>query len=224
MNITQTFIQLDRELRFEGLTNVAYQNAGSYMELAISDWLKLLKLNLGEFNRIGLQESEEQKWDFSDADVRCFKVCTVCIKLDFKSLSQFCNAEVTHNYFKRKYIEGFKRFDAHFALNLTPELETFLDDYFKNGYVYEKEMKSKRVNGLKYQVLKQYKYDVFNLVLRVLDKSGALLKETILQSCKPDPFLVHYNVNKVNILDGKIEVLGSTGKLETEHAIERVLH
>jgi hypothetical protein len=73
-------------------------------------------------------------------------------------------------------------------------------------------------------VLKQYKYDVFNLVLRVFDKSGVMIKESILQSGKPDPFLVHSNVNKVNILDNKIEVLDKLGDLETVHSIEILLH
>lgn len=202
--------------------NYAYQNAGSYMELAICDWIVHFQLDLGEFNRLIFSESSNLNHDF-----RCdsyFKNFDIILAESFQSLEQLSNAQMTHEYFKRKYIEGFKRFDAHFGLNLTPELVTFLDDYFKNGYVYEKEMKSKRINGLKHQVLKQYKYDVFNLVLRVLDKAGNPVRENILQSEKPDPLWVHYNVNKVNILDDKIEVLGSTGKVEAEHAIERVLH
>lgn len=203
-----------------GKISMQYENFASYITLAISDWVNKLRLDLGEFNRVLFQEESNIK-DFKVVGV---KALAVCLTKEFESLDQFINAEVTHQYFKRKYVEGFKRFDAHFGLNLTPELETFLNDYFKYGYVYEKEMKSKRINGLKHQVLKQYKYDVFNLVLRVLDKSGAMVKETILQSGKPDPFLVHYNVNKVNILDDKIQVLSSTGKVEAEHAIKRVLH
>lgn len=203
-----------------GKISVQYENFASYLTLAISDWVSKLYLDLGEFNRVLFQEENNNK-DFKVVGV---KALAVCLTEDFQSLAQFSSAEITHQYFRRKYIEGFKRFDAHFGLHLTPELETFLDDYFKNGYVYEKEMKSKRIDGLKYQILKQYQYDVFNLILRVFDKKGEMLKETILQSGKPDPFVVHYNVNKVNILDEKIEVLGSTGRVETEHPLVRTLH
>jgi hypothetical protein len=199
-----------------GKLHQEYQNCGTYIEIVISDWIKVLQLDFGDSNRIVFREMDNREKDFCVVGEKAFRVC---LAEDFHSLDQFSNAEVTHQYFKRKYVEGFKRFDAHFGLNLTPELETFLNDYFKNGYVYEKEMKSKRINGLKHQVLKQYKFDVFNLVLRVLDKSGAMVKETILQSGKPDPFLVHYNVNKVNILVDKIEVLGSTGKVEAEYSL-----
>ena len=222
MKTRQVHIQIDPVINLEGLVAVGYQNTASFMTLAISDWVKSLHLDFESFNRLSFQESVRSDLDFETFG--SFKVLQINLIKEFQSLDQFSNAEVTHDYFKRKYIEGFKRFDAHFGLNLTPELETFLNDYFKNGYVYEKEMKSKRINGLKHQVLKQYKYDVFNLLLRVFDKSGAMVKETILQSGKPDPFLVHYNVNKVNILEDKIEVLGSTGKVEAEHPIERVLH
>jgi hypothetical protein len=221
MNVTKVYIQYDPDSRLSESFHVAYQNAASYITLSICEWLKIQKLCLDKFSRIGFEEVVDNK------DLRVFesvKLFKINLVQDFQSLDQFSNAEVTHQYFKRKYIEGFKRFDAHFGLSLTSELETFLDDYFKNGYVYEKEMKSKRINGLKHQVLKQYKYDLFNLVLRVFHNSGALLKETILQNGKPDPFLVHYNVNKVNILNDKIQVLGSTGKVETEHVIESVLH
>ena len=216
MNITRVYIQYDPNIRFNENFHVAYQNFASYIELAICDWIRPQKLDLGKFNRIGFEEA------INDKDFRIFEsvaVLKINLTPDFQSLDQFSNAEVTHQYFKRKYIEGFKRLDAHFGLNLTPQLIAYLDDYFKNGYVYEKEMKSKRLNGLKHQVLKQYKYDVFNLVLRVFDKSGTLLKETVLQSGKPDPFLVHYNVNKVNILEDKIEVLGSTGKVENQYPL-----
>lgn len=216
MTLKNVDIQYDPNTRLVENFHVPYQNASMFITLPISDWIRQYSIAIGKANRIIFTEfSGNAVVGLVDA----MKYVGISIDSEFKSLEQFSNAEVTFQYFKRKYIEGFKRFDAHFGLNLTPELETFLDNYFKNGYVYEKEMKSKRINGLKYQVLKQYKYDVFNLVLRLFDKSGTLHKETILQSGKPDPFLVHNNVNKVNILEDKIEVLGSTGNLETEHSL-----
>ena len=199
---------------------VDFANVASYISIAISDWIVKFQLDLGKVNRISFIETSRSEVDFKYFESA--KFLQINISHEFEDLAQFSNAEITHEYFKLKFIEGFKRFDAHFGFRLAPELEAFLDDYFKNGCVYEKEMKSKRINGLKHQVLKQYKYDVFNLVLRVFDKTGAVIKEMVLQSGKPDPFLVHYNVNKVNILDDKIEVLGSTGKVETEHSL--VMH
>ena len=220
MSIKNVDIQYDPNTRLIENFHVPYQNASMFITLAISDWLRKQAVEIEKTNRIIFTEKKPQFTLVGIFDKH------VLVKVDdeFNNLAQFNSAEATYDYFKRKYIEGFKRFDAHFGLNLTPDLITFLDDYFKDGYVYEKEMKSKRVNGLKHQVLKQYQYDVFNLVLRVFDKAGNLLKERVLQSGIPDPFLVHYNVNKVNILDDKIEVLGSTGKVETEHALDPTLH
>lgn len=214
MTLRNVDICLDSRTWTQGSAHGVYQNTSMFITLAISDWLRQYKLEIGKANRIIFTEHMGK---VLVGVVEGMKFVEVDIDVEFQSLDQFSNEEVTYQYFKRKYIEGFKRFDAHFGLNLSPELEAFLDDYFKKSYVYEKEMKSKRISGLKHQVLKQYKYDVFNLVLRVFDKSGGLLKETILQSGKPDPFLVHYNVNKVNILEDKIEVLGSTGKVENAY-------
>lgn len=56
-------------------------------------------------------------------------------------------------------------------------------------------------------------------MLRIFDKSGTLCKETILQSGKSDPFLVYYKVNKVNLLEDKIEVLGNAGAFEKTYQI-----
>ncbi len=127
-----------------------YENAASYMSLAISDWFKQREVSVGEFNRILFQEANSNE-DFSI--VASAKTMIVELVKDFKNLDQFNNAEATHHYFLQKCLQGFTRVDTQFSLNLTAELEVFLANYFKNGYVYEKEMKSKRINGIKYQVL-----------------------------------------------------------------------
>ncbi len=216
MKITQVGIFADR--KEDGQLRVQYENKASYITLAISDWLKNQHLDLGEFNRVLFTEASTDE-DFHLVGIRAL---VVSLTKDFKNLEQFTNAQVTHEYFKQKYIEGFTRFDAHFALHLTPCLINMLNDYFREKLVYEKEMKSKRIQGIKHQVLKQYRYDVFNLILRLLDKNGTVLKETILQSGKPDPFLVYYDINKATIQDDKIQIFGSTGKVESEFLIEHL--
>lgn len=124
-----------------------------------------------------------------------------------------------HVYFKRKYIEGFKRFDAHFKQNLTPYLIQFLEDYFKNSYLYKKEMKSRLINKRKCIVIKQYKYNAFNLLLRINDKAGTLISETVLETFEPDLYRVPYHFDKVELVDNKVRVFKSTKELQSEHII-----
>jgi hypothetical protein len=194
------------------MLSTQYQNVASYITLAISDWVKHQNLNLGEFNRVLFQEASTDE-DFMI--VMGTKTLKVDLLKDFKSLDQFSNAQVTHDYFKRKYIEGFKRFDAHFGLNLTPDLIVFLEDYFKNGLMYEKEMKSKRMQGHKYQVVKCYKYNTFDLMLRITDKQGVQLSEAVIFEMKPDPYIVYFDVNKVEINEDCIRVINRNDKLTT---------
>lgn len=196
-----------------------YENPASYLTLLISDWIKQQKLDLGEFNRVFFTEASLKE----DCTIVGIKVFNVHIPENFKGLDQFKDAQTTHEYFMNQYIAGFKRFDAHFDLNLTPALIAYLEDYFKNGLQYEKEMHAKRIGGLKYIVLSQYKYDVFNLVLRIVDKTGKTINESTLTTTKPDTFINYYNFNKVKILENKIQVLGRTDDVKAEFPLGQYL-
>lgn len=207
MKIIQVGIHANRDIN--GKIRVGYENFASCITLAISDWIKDLKVDLGEFNRILFTEADI-KSDLKEVGIKAFNVF---LAEDFRSLDQFSNAEVTHGYFKRKYIEGFKRVDAHFGLNLTSKLEMFLDDHFKNGYVYEKEMKSKRIRDYKFQVVKRYKYNAFDLVLKIINKQGYLISENVIFNFLPDPFRIHFNVHKIEINENYINVLNQNGEL-----------
>jgi len=190
MNINQVDVYLGKEA--DGMLTMQYENTASYISLMISDWIKQ---------------------DFKLVGIRTLKVN---LTKDFQSLEQFTNTKATHEYFRRKYLEGFTRFDAKFGLDLTPVLELAIDAYFSKQYAYEKEMKSKRVNGHKYHIIKRYKYDGFDLLLRITDKQDVQLREMTIFNFVPDPFRVHFNVHKVEINKDYIRVLNQNGKLTTE--------
>lgn len=218
MKITQVGIYLNDDHMGKSYYH-KYENPASYLTLLISDWIKDLKLDLGEFNRIFFTEASLRE----DCTIVGIKVFNVHIAENFKSLDQFKDAQTTHEYFMHQYLAGFKRFDVHFGLNLTPALITYLEHYFKNGLQYEKEMHAKRINGHKYIVLSQYKYDVFNLVLRIVDKAGKTINESILTTFEPDILRVYFRFKKVKILENKIQVFGSLDDLYAEFPLGQYL-
>lgn len=198
--------------------HVDYSSASSYIVLAVSDWLKKLKLNLGKFNRIVFKEGNIG----SEADLKIgFNNFQIGVKHEFVlGVDKVEDSEFVHKYFIRKFLEGFKRFDEHFQLVLTPELEKYLEEYFSSGYRYEKQKVSKRIGKHKYQVIYQYFYNTFNLVLRVVDKAGDVAIEQILESDKPDLILNSYNYYKVTIEDNKVCVYENSGKVRKSFSLE----
>jgi hypothetical protein len=70
-------------------------------------------------------------------------------------------------------------------------------------------------------VVKRYKYDAFDLLLRVIDKRGVRLSETVIFNFVPDPYRVYFNVHKVEINEDCIRVINQNGELTKEFVLER---
>lgn len=201
MKLAQVYMTLE-EAKFEPLLRAKYQFVGNYLTLFISDWLKKLKLDLGFFNRIVFQEGNDR-----DMSVVGDKVYRICVESEFTSLDQFATEDDVHRYFIRKYLEGFARFDKQFNLDLTTDLQAKLEHSFTDGFKYDTKAKAKKVGNVRIQVLHRYKYDSYDLVVQKISKKKEILDEQVILTCDPDPFVVHFDVNKVEIDDSKVRVV-----------------
>lgn len=140
------------------------------------------------------------------------KAFLVCINPEFLSLDQFANDDDVHRYFTRKYLEGFSRLDKHFNLSLAQDLQMKLEHGFANRFKYETVIKSKKVGDVIVRVLHRYKFDSYVLVVQFISKTKAILDEKVIFSCDPDPFIVHYEINKVEIDGSKVKVINKVRK------------
>ena len=107
MNITGIYICLDCEL-VSSKASSQYEFLSNYLSLSISDWIKKLKIDLGLFNRIIFEEGNRD-----DLSICGDKAFVVCIAKDFQSITELKDESVIHDYFVRKYLEGFERLDSH---------------------------------------------------------------------------------------------------------------
>ncbi|MCV2883592.1 hypothetical protein OE749_02620 [Aestuariibacter sp. AA17] len=201
MKLSQVYMTLE-EAKFEPLLRAKYQLLANYLTLFISDWLKKLKLELGFFNRIVFQEGNDR--DMSAVGDKAFRVC---VEPEFYSLNQFATEGDVHRYFTTKYLEGFARFDKQFNLNLTADLQAKLENSFTDGLKYDIKAKPKKVGDVTVQALHRYKYDSYTLVVQKINKKKEILDEQVIFTCDPDPFVVHFDVNKVEIDDSKVRVI-----------------
>jgi len=201
VNITAVYISLNSD-SFEASTRSQYQFNSNYLTLFISDWLKKLKLNLGSFNRVVFEEG--QKNDFSIVGDKAF---VICLSEEFEGIHNFWKANDVHDYFVRKYIEGFEKLDTKFDLNLTDQIRSVLEVKFSNCLEYEVKAKSKKIRSFTVQVIHRYKYDIYELLVRVLDGKKEIVKEVVIYSYDPDPFVVNYDVNKIEIDASSVRVI-----------------
>ncbi len=201
MKITQVYMTLE-ETKFEPLLQAKYQFVANYLTFFISDWVKMLKLDLGFFNRIVFQEGNDR--DMSVVGDKAFRVC---IEPEFTSIDKLATESDVHQYFTRKYLEGFARFGKQFNLDLTTDLQLQLEHSFTDGYKYETKAKSKKIGDATVQVLHRYRFDSYTLVVQKINKKKEIFDEQIIFTCDPDPFVVHYDVNKVEIDASKVRVI-----------------
>jgi phage-related protein len=92
-------------------------------------------------------------------------------------------------------------------LDLSTGLNFFLENQFGDGLKYEVGAKSKRQGDVTIQVLHRYRCDRYELVMQKINKNKNLEQEKIMFSCDPDPFVVDYHVNKVEIEGGKVRIM-----------------
>jgi len=205
--VSQVAITLNM-LDFTGLERKAYHECGEYLSMFISDWLKAKRLALGDFNRFVFREKVEPTNDLKVVGEKAF---AVGIELEYPNVI-LESVEEVHRYFVRKYLEGFERVDSHFKLQLTPELREAIDRQYASGeYFYEKKIAGKRLDGKSVQLFHHYDCKEYRLVLKV--KVGRdQVEEHTLFSGTPDPFIVKFDVNKVEISKDGIEVTNAVRK------------
>lgn len=184
-----------------------YQNSSVYLSMFVSDWLRTKKLDLGEFNRFVFEEGGKFREDLTIQGEKAF---IVCVSLEYPGLVLETALEV-HRYFVRKYLEGFERVDAHFNLHLTPELRVAIENEYASGeYSYEKKIAGKRLHERSVQLFHHYDHKEYRLIMRV--KSGKdQSHERTLFTGDPDPFIVKFDVNKVEISKDGLKVINAIG-------------
>lgn len=181
---------------FDGNTKVHYQNRCVYLSIFISDWLKANELDLGEFNRFVFREKVAPEHDLRVVGEKAF---AVGIELEYPDFVLETAPEV-HEYFVRKYLEGFERVDSHFNLQLTPELrEAIAIEYASGEYFYEKKIAGKRLEGKSVQLFHHYDHKEYQSHERTLFTGD------------PDPFIVKFDVNKVEISKDGLKVINAIG-------------
>ena len=207
MRVTQVAIQVHRQ-KIDPMGGVGYQNRSEYLRRFVSGWLKPKLLELGEFNRFVFQEFVEPGEDLKVVGERAF---AVGVSLEYPDVV-LETADDVHRYFVRKYLEGVERVDAHFNLQLTPELREAIDRQYASGeYFYEKKIAGKRLDGKSVQLFHHYDCREYRLALKV--KAGKdQVEEHTLFSGAPDPFIVNFDINKVEISKEGIEVTNAVRK------------
>jgi len=206
MKLTEVYISLDCQ-RFNAKTRTHYAYLSNYLSLFISHWIKRQKLDLGFFNRIIFEEGEID--DLSLAGDRAF---VVCLSEEFFDNGNMIDPQVAHRYFVRKYLEGFKRFDAKFGLQLAEQLQVVIENQFSDFLEYEIKAKSKRLGDLSVQVFHQYKCNSYELIVRIFNKQKDLVKEDVAFMRTPDPISIEYDVDKIEIEEGRLRIISSVGE------------
>ena len=209
MKITSVHITLDCDL-VKASTRSQYQIMSNYLTLFISDWIKKLKIEMGCFNRVVFEESQNK--DFA---VEGDNALRVCLSEDFKSFDSFQSEDIVHDYFTKKYFEGFLKLDKKFGSELTVNLRALVENNFRDCCAYKKNIKTIGCPPKKYHLINLYYYNKFSLLVREIDKKQTI-NEEIIYSCQPDPFIVNYNVNKVDVRSDCILIFN---KIREETAI-----
>jgi len=216
MKLSQVAIQVHRQ-KIEPLGGVKYQNRSEYVSMFISNWLKAKKLQLGEFNRFVFQELVEPVDDLKVVGEKAF---AVGISLEYPEVD-LQTAQGVHQYFVRKYLEGFERVDAHFGLSLTEELREVLpQEYALGNYFYEKKIAGKRLSDSSVQLFDHYTHAEYQLILRTTIRRE-LVREEVIFTFEPDVFRVKFRVKKINITDEGVEVIDSLGRQTLFHAFQQ---
>jgi len=201
MKIAAVYITLD-STRFQAEVRSRYQLLSNYLSLFISDWIKSLGIDLGAFNRIVFEEGSCD--DLTIVGDRAF---VVSIAEEFSGFEAFSSEGYVHKYFVRKYIEGFRRFDKKYNLSLADELRIEIDRKFAGGLKYEVKLKSIKKAAFVVNLVHRYGYSAYELVVRLIDKDKVVIKEIVLFSCDPDPFVVHYEINRIEVVGRELRVI-----------------
>lgn len=214
MNITQVYLTLN-DKEYNLAERSSYQKKSNYLSLFISEKIKSLRLDLGNFNSIIFREGRDHIQD-QDMSVVGEKAFLVTLDSEFKALQENPTNEALHEYFKNKYLEGISKFDKKFNLSLKNQLQPEIESAFKDKLKYEFPAKDKKYKGVTIRALHRYTPDHYSLVAQELD-NDKLLKEEVICTCEPDPFLAKFKVNKIEIKNNFIFVTNGIDETHTTH-------
>lgn len=218
MNITQVYLTPAAELE-DGLFRVKYQNQTTYLQLFIEECLRKNKLSLGKFNRIVFEEGGNGSNDFR---VVGNNALPVSLEKSYEELEFHKSDREVHDYFVRKYLEGFRKFDDYYSTSLVKYLAPLLKEKYKDDLFYEKKMAAKRLGVLGLQAVGRYSKESFKLIIKSFEKN-LLTKSKVVFECEPDMFIVKYAAYKVVITDTSISIINKICDKTLELQIEEVI-
>lgn len=183
-----------------------YMHQSSYLNLTISDWIRAKKVELGAFDLIVFREDDHVG---DDDMVERLKSISVYLKMEYIG-ANLEGAQELHNYFTRRFIEGFERVDQHFNTNLARELRSHLEVTFAMGqYSYEKQVAAKRFGGTTVRVFHHYTGEKFQMLLRFV-KKNEVIREAVIATFRPDPFIVRMKFFRVEFIGENVRVINKS--------------
>jgi hypothetical protein len=215
MKISQVDIVLGSS-QYNSSLRTEYQFYHVYLSLFVSDFIKAKKLDLGNFNRLIFQEGEGQE----DLKVAGDKAFCIHIKPEYsKEVSE--SPKKIHEYFVKKYLEGFRRVDGYFNVQLAKEIEIQIKEkYISNelNYIKKIQTKSLKLNQIKFDFFHEFNCYHYKLIVKLSHKNKYIDEMVLLQGY-PDPFLVNSEIKSIEMDGSTIKVLDA---LKMEYAIFKI--
>lgn len=218
MNITQVYLTPDYASTDVNV-RYSYQIQTNYIQLFIEECLRKNKVDLGAFNRLVFEEGGDTARDFT---IVGNSALPVSIEETYSELEALGSDREAHNYFVRKYLEGFRKLDDHYSSTFEAYLEPLINTKYEDDLFYEKKMAGKRTDGLHFQVMGRYSRSTFKLIVNVYEKKN-LVKSIPIYDSEPDMFTVKYDVHKVEVTDTVITVINKLREITLELKIAKII-
>jgi hypothetical protein len=219
MNITQVYLTPDYDTTQDRDLIGRYQNETTYIQLFIEECLRKNKVDLGAFNRLIFSEGGDLSEDFK---VVGNNALPVAIEKTYSELLKFKTELEFHNYFVRKFLEGFDKLDKHYKSSFKKYLKPLIADKFNGNLQYDKKIATKRIEGYRLQVIGRYTRAKFTLNVLVFNKNKMVNSKAIFE-CEPDMFIVKYHAYKVVVDESSIVVLNKIREKTLEHKVEEFI-
>ncbi|MBD7922354.1 hypothetical protein [Xanthomonas bonasiae] len=180
-----------------------YQLCSNYLAIFVSAWLSDRRLSLGNFNRFVFEEGARE--DMKIVGSRAFVVSTA---ETFERLEKTPRDDEIHGYFVSKCLEGFQKIDGFFDVSLFEDLKMAIAVGFVQGFKYEKPAGAVKGSDGIVALFHRYRCDRYELVACHPGEQGRRSgEEKILLTLNPDPFLVDFEVNKIEISGRRLTVI-----------------
>ena len=214
MNITQVYLTLDYDTS-ENMKRSSYQNETTYIQLFVEECMRKNKVDLGAFNRLVFSEGGDPSEDFV---VVGNNALPVVISDTLEELDELKTNREFHDYYTRKFIEGFQKFDSHYKSSFVSYLRPLLNAKYEKNLYFEKKMAAKRIGSFRIQAVGRYERTSFKLLVNVYHKNE-LIKSEVVFECEPDMFIVKFEAYKVEITEETISVINKVREITLEREI-----